>query len=118
MTLCGPATEACTYVLLAPALAWALLGAASDRWPLPVRMMTGTSFGLLMVCVLAGLWSGANRIHALGLHPLGGLFLIGAYLMVLVRALTAARSRSSADAPERPGSRRLKGEPDTGERRG
>ena len=33
MTLCGPATEACTYVLLAPALAWVVVSAASDRWP-------------------------------------------------------------------------------------
>ncbi len=55
MTLCGPATEACTYVLLAPALAWAVLSGRCDGWPRPARMLAGTAFVLLMLCVLAGL---------------------------------------------------------------
>jgi hypothetical protein len=102
MTLCGPATEACTYILLAPALAWALLSAGCDGWPRSTRGMVATAFGLLMICVLAGLWSGANRIHALGLHPLGTLLLTLAWGVVLVRALRERGSGQQADAPDLP----------------
>jgi hypothetical protein len=102
MTLCGPATEASTYVLLAPALAWAVHSTAADRWPHTAQAMVGTAFFLLMICVLAGLWSGANRIHALGLHPLGTLLLTLAYGGVLVRALTAKEGGSRAGTPNMP----------------
>jgi hypothetical protein len=39
MTLCGPATESCTYILLAPSLAWALL----EVWHKPEAPAPGSS---------------------------------------------------------------------------
>jgi hypothetical protein len=103
MTLCGPATESSTYILLAPALAWAVLSVESDGWPGPVALMVRMAFVLFMLCVIRGLWPGVNRIHALGLQPQGALLLSLAYVAVLVRALAASRRRlaDSADAPAR-----------------
>ncbi len=100
MTLCGPATESCTYILLAPALAWAVLSATSDRWPPFVGLLTRIAFLLFLLCVLRGLWPGANRIHALGLQPQAALLLTLAYVVVLVRTLTATRQGALADRPD------------------
>src|SRR5262249_26261202 len=58
MTLCGPATESSTYVLLAPALAWAVLAAECDGWRWLAGWMVRVSFLLLMLCVVRGLWPG------------------------------------------------------------
>jgi hypothetical protein len=103
MTLCGPATESSTYILLAPALAWAVLSAESDRWPWPVTLMVRMAFVLFMLCVIRGLWPGVNRIHALGLQPQGALLLSLVYVVVLVRALAGPRKRpaGTADVPAR-----------------
>jgi hypothetical protein len=47
MTVLGPATEACTYILLAPALAFAALQARREAWP-PTRC---TAFAVAYVLV-------------------------------------------------------------------
>jgi hypothetical protein len=88
MTLCGPATESSTYVLLAPALAWTVQRAESERWPWLLGLMTRMALVLFLFCVMRGLWPGVNRIHALGLQPQAALLLCFAYVMVLVRELT------------------------------
>ncbi len=97
MTLCGPATESSTYILLAPALAWTIYRAESERWPWPLGWMTRMAFVLFMICVVRGLWPGVNRIHALGLQPQAAILLSLAYVAVLVRELTTAKLTS----PER-----------------
>jgi hypothetical protein len=51
MTLCGPATEAHTYLLMAPALALALVKAFHDRQPLALRLLVLGAFFLQMVHV-------------------------------------------------------------------
>ena len=99
MTLCGPATESSTYILLAPALAWAVVSADSERWPRLLALMVRMAFLLLMICVIRGLWPDVNRFHALGLQPQAALLLSIAYVAVLARALKTAR-RSLADAPD------------------
>jgi hypothetical protein len=98
MTLCGPATESATYILLAPALAWAVLSAQCDAWPRLAKWLTRLSFFLFVLCVLRGLWGGVNGFHALGLHPLAALLLSLSYAGVLVRSLLASPSAPSADA--------------------
>ncbi|HTU92174.1 MAG TPA: glycosyltransferase 87 family protein [Gemmataceae bacterium] len=90
MTLCGPATESSTYVLLAPTLAWMVQRAESERWPRLLGLMTRMAFILFLFCVVRGLWSGINRIHALGLQPQAALLLCLAYVMVLMRELSAS----------------------------
>jgi hypothetical protein len=91
MTLCGPATESSTYVLLAPALAWTVYRAESERWPSLLGLMPRMALVLFLFCVVRGLWPGVNRIHALGLQPQAALLLSLAYTAVLVRELTAAK---------------------------
>jgi hypothetical protein len=75
MTLLGPATEAATYILLAPILAWTLLEIRSTECSAWWRGIAYASFGLFVVALLAGLFPNTSEVHALGLHPLGALLL-------------------------------------------
>jgi hypothetical protein len=110
MTLCGPATESCTYVLLAPTLAWGLVRAeprpsgSGAAPPLPDgRGSAGSvgsvvAYGLLLVSVLAGAFgrAAAQRVHALGLQPLGALAFTAGFSIALSRALAGAAGRTPA----------------------
>jgi hypothetical protein len=96
MTLCGPATESNTYVLLAPALGWALLAARVESWPRPERWLPVASAGLLLIGILAGLTVWTVRVHSLGVQPLAALLLFAAYLSVYTRALAAGTARADA----------------------
>jgi hypothetical protein len=87
MTLCGPATESSTYVLLAPALGWAVVAAGRGRWPVGVRLLPSLALSLMLACVLAGLFPWAAKVHALGLQPLAALFLTLGFFVVLGREL-------------------------------
>jgi hypothetical protein len=98
MTLCGPATESSTYVLLAPALAWMVHRAESERWPWFLGLLTRMAFMLFMLCVVRGLWPGVNRIHALGLQPQGALLLCLAYVTVLLLGLKSAKITPLAES--------------------
>jgi len=108
MTLCGPATESCTYILLAPSLAWALMEVwhkpegpapgSSRRWPFglvqrqspALKGMLAASYGLFLASFMAAWFSGVNRVHGLGTHPLGAL------LLLLVLAWTSLSGRGNA----------------------
>jgi hypothetical protein len=75
MTLAGPATEPCTYVLLAPLLARAVCE-PPDR-PRGQRALALTSFALFCVS-LAAFWfprSVSHAVHSLGVMPLAALLL-------------------------------------------
>jgi hypothetical protein len=98
MTLCGPATESSTYVLLAPALAWTVQRAESERWPRLLGLMTRMALVLFLICVVRGLWPGVNRIHALGLQPQAALLLCLAYVTVLVRELMMGKNDLASGA--------------------
>jgi hypothetical protein len=97
MMLCGPATESSTYVLLAPALAWAVLGAGGEPWP--ARVLPAVAWGLLVACVLAGLFPNTAQFHALGLHPLAALLFGAGYLAAALRALLAPPAAAPPVAP-------------------
>lgn len=77
MTVFGSATESCTYILLAPTLAWTLL----DAWLCSSRIWSRSglalSFGLFTV-TQAAVWfpSGGRLVHTLGLQPLAALLLL------------------------------------------
>jgi hypothetical protein len=77
MTLFGPATESCTYILLAPTLAWMMLDAWQRPSPWWLRTLLGVSFGLFLVTQAAVWFPGGGRLcRALGTHPLAGLLLL------------------------------------------
>jgi hypothetical protein len=91
MTLLGPATESSTYIVLAPALGWAL----TDAWTAPrsaaVRGLTAAAYGLFAAARLASLFPWAAHAHALGPHPLGALLLFAA---LVITAAQDARPRA------------------------
>jgi hypothetical protein len=103
MMLCGPATESCTYVLLAPVLAWWLVRARPEGWPAGARCLAEQGYGLLLLCVLAGLTAQVSSFHALGLHPLGVVLFAAGYLSATARAWQTSTPHAKAQ--------RRKGEP-------
>jgi hypothetical protein len=97
MMLCGPATESCTYVILSPALAWAVLCLP----PGATRLLSKAALALLLVGVLAGLLPRTARLHGLGIQPLGALLLSIAYVIHFVRMLKRTTSATECTIPRR-----------------
>ena len=74
MLLLGPATESCTFILLAPSLAWSaveLSGLKSWHWR--HGLLLGKLRVLFGVAVFFGAFPNAAQLHALGVHPLAAL---------------------------------------------
>jgi hypothetical protein len=77
MTVFGPATESCTYIFLAPGLAWALLQTRLRECGMVWQTMVFASYALF-VTSQAMLWFPAgNRFTSLGTQPFAGLILFG-----------------------------------------
>jgi hypothetical protein len=70
MMLCGPATESCTYILLAPVLAWSVV----ESWPRG-RYLPAIGFLLLTLAQAACWFPLGKMVHALGVQPLAALLL-------------------------------------------
>lgn len=85
MMLCGPATESSTYVVLSPALAWAVLWTSQSDGPTALRMLPRLALALFLAGVAAGLLPRTARLHAWGMQPLGALLLSIAYLARFAR---------------------------------
>jgi Glycosyltransferase family 87 len=85
MMLLGPATESCTYILLAPTLAWAVL----ESWIMPrswlVRGLLVLSCALFMTSRVASWFPFVTQWHGLGVHPLGTLALLACVLIEQIR---------------------------------
>jgi hypothetical protein len=77
MLLLGPATESCTYILLAPSLAWATLDASSEPRPLLARCCLAISLILFGVSLVANWFPFARAVHALGPQPFATLWFMG-----------------------------------------
>jgi hypothetical protein len=94
MTLLGPATESCTYVLIAPVLAGALLENWGDSGSLAGRGVLFGSCGLFLASQMMLWFPWGARFNNLGVQPVAGLLLFG-YLLA-----TAARQavRAGQDA--------------------
>jgi hypothetical protein len=75
MVLCGPASESCTYILLAPILAWAALEAAMDHRPLWSRLIPWCSFVLFVLSQTTSWFPEQVRMLFLGILPLAGVVL-------------------------------------------
>jgi glycosyl transferase family 87 len=92
MTVLGPATESCTYMLLAPALAWAVIETCAwdnrptcpwTSGPLVPRGARGVvlaSYGLFLVSQVMLWFPWGSRFNNLGSQPVAGLLLFG-YLL-------------------------------------
>jgi hypothetical protein len=100
MTLFGSATESCTYILLAPSLAWALLDAWIGESRRFVRWTLSASFALFTFTQAAVWFPGGKSLHALGLHPLAASLFFVAIIASLCS--TAAKTESVMARPLRP----------------
>jgi hypothetical protein len=76
MTLFGPATESCTYILIAPVLAWSVLEGSVNSLPPWLRGLLLAAYGLLLAAALACWFPGGRSLHAFGIQPLAGLLLL------------------------------------------
>jgi hypothetical protein len=78
MILCGPATEWCTYILLAPVLAWTVVagwGRAGESGKLPARIMVSSLVGLFLAPLVMSHILARNNLVLLALLPLAALVL-------------------------------------------
>jgi hypothetical protein len=93
MTVLGSAAESCTYILLAPVLAWGLLDAWTQRQPFWLQAFLWSSYALFLSAEVA-VWSGQGRsYHALGIHPLAALLFL-AHLLIQEFRLYGQRRRA------------------------
>jgi hypothetical protein len=96
VVLFGPATESCTYVIVAPAIAWALVEAfdRESSWTIRVLLIASLS---LMGPLITDLPGRAVREFATahGSQPLGALLLLGC-------VLAPARQRFAVSPPSSP----------------
>jgi hypothetical protein len=76
MTLVGPATESCTYILVAPSLAWALLESHQAQLWRGSQLLYQLSYGLFLACQAAVWFPFGRAVHTLGIQPLAGLLLL------------------------------------------
>jgi hypothetical protein len=90
MTVFGPATEANTYILVAPTLVWCLweAWAAAHSWIYRVPI---TASFLIFTLAQAAIWfPHARLLHSYGPHPFAGLLLFGGLIGAAVGELKAA----------------------------
>jgi hypothetical protein len=95
MTVFGPATESCTYVLLAPTLAWSLLAAWLGERPRWLRAWLVGSYGLLVASYVSCWFPSEYRLHTWGLQPLAGLLLLVCLLADAFREQWPSRRQGS-----------------------
>jgi hypothetical protein len=89
VVLLGPATEACTYVIIAPLIAWSLIVAFSRTTPWSARLLLVLSFlmmGPLVTDLVPGMVRNFANEH--GSQPLGALWF---FRYVLVQIVSAPR---------------------------
>jgi len=76
VTVLGPATESCTYLLLASVLAVGLVH--FDRWP--ARILT-LAYGMLAITIASALFSNNWKFQVLGLQPIAALIFLAVVLL-------------------------------------
>jgi hypothetical protein len=102
MVLCGPATESCTYILMAPILAWAVLETWLEPRPLWSRVIPWCSFWLFAVSQVGSWFPDQVRIPFLGLLPLAGLTLFASIVETSIRQLFTGKGEERAAMPSLP----------------
>jgi hypothetical protein len=93
MVLCGPATESCTYILMAPILAWAVLEAWLEPRPFWSRMIPWCSLCLFGLTQTGSWFPDQVRKPILGLLPIAGVILFIGLLETNIRELIKMKTR-------------------------
>jgi hypothetical protein len=111
MMLLGPATEATTYIFLAPASAWLVLDSRSQRHPLWHLGLVLGGWGIFAVAQLVIWLPGGSALHQLGPHALAGTLQMTALAVSVLTRLPPRRAAAArpvtTGAPPAAGSRRL-----------
>jgi hypothetical protein len=87
MTVFNHVVEGCTYVVLAPVLAWGLIDAWERPWPTLARWLCGASVAVLGGCIVVGWFPIGKLVRSWGVQPAAGLVLLVALVLMLVRDL-------------------------------
>lgn len=98
MTLCGPATESCTYIVLAPTFAWWLVESWRGGYAAWVKGLVVGSYSLFLVQPFLQSLPFGSRYGAVALQPLGALILFATLLVLELRALFGNVSAGEAEA--------------------
>jgi hypothetical protein len=96
MLVLGPCTEACTYLLLAPALVWALVDSWSRTGQWLYRGTLLLAYGIFGLTFIGGLFPWGRAWQMLGPHPFGALLLFGALLAECVRQIVTSGETAAA----------------------
>jgi hypothetical protein len=97
MTVVGPSVESCTFVLLAPSLAAALVLAGDGPAPACRRGALFAGYGLFLLAHVAGWFSWGKAVTNLGVQPLAALV----FLACLVAEALTDLGRPPAVWPRR-----------------
>src|SRR5262249_30641647 len=98
MMLCGPATESCTFVMLAPALAWVTFDAFNAPRAIWTRVAIVAIVPLFVARPVVALVPGCRDL-SYALQPLGALLFAG--LVLLTQVAQVFRSRPEQPATPR-----------------
>src|SRR5262249_43835781 len=80
MLVLGPATESCTYIIMAPVLAASVVKALYDSAWSWRKTMPFAGCGFFALAIVLGTLPHAGDWHSWGMHPVGGLLFL-AYLL-------------------------------------
>jgi hypothetical protein len=95
VTVFGPATESCTYLLLAPMLAIGLI--RYRNWS---AKLAALAYGILAVTIGSALFPNNWKFQALGPQPIAALVFLAVVLFDSITPMTRARIMSSdRDSP-------------------
>jgi hypothetical protein len=89
MLVLGPCTESCTYLLLAPALVWALV----DSFSVPLtasRVLLMLSYGLFLSVSVGSIFPWGKSWQMFGVHPAAGLIFVTALAAQFLGRVTAS----------------------------
>jgi hypothetical protein len=87
MLVLGPCTEGCTYILLAPALVWAIVETNSSARSYLYRALLLLSYAALLSVFVATLFPWNRAFQNLAPHPFAGVVLFAALLGETLRQL-------------------------------
>jgi hypothetical protein len=97
MMTVGPSVESCTFVLLAPSLAAALLSVNDESRPIWKSGTLLSSYGLFLLTYVAGWFSWGKAASNLGPQPLAALLFLGCLVMgALVELRGGKRAKSGS----------------------
>ncbi len=98
MTLFGPATEAQTYLLLAPTMAWGVMRAWSEPGRLWARFFTGLGMALLISDQLSQLFPHGDLYRNRGTLPLGAICVLLGWIPLAFSNRRQAQADRAIDA--------------------